>query len=48
MRAYVFDSCVYVEDSSLKSTEITVVGCVSEWALQTSPTLDKSEKDGER
>lgn len=37
--------CSYVEDSSLKSTEITVVGNVSEGA-QTSTTLDKSKVGG--
>lgn len=39
--------CSYVEDSSLKSTEITVVGNVSEGA-QTSTTLDKSKVGGGR
>lgn len=42
-----FDSCSYVEDSSLKSTKITVVGSVSEGALQTSTALDKSKGGGE-
>lgn len=36
--AHAFDSCSYVEDSSLKSTEITLAGSVSEGAFQTSTT----------
>lgn len=46
MCVHAFDSCSYVEDSSLKSTEITVVGSVSEGAFQTSITLDKSNGGG--
>lgn len=41
--AHAFDSCSYVEDSSLKSTEITLVGSVSEGAFQTSTTRGEVE-----
>lgn len=42
MCVHAFDSCSYVEDSSLKSIEITV-GSVSEGVFPTSTTLDKSK-----
>lgn len=42
MCVHAIDSCSYVEDSSLKSIEITV-GSVSEGVFPTSTTLDKSK-----
>lgn len=46
MCVHAFDSCSHVEDPSLKPTEITVAGSVSEGAFQTSTTLDKSRAGG--